>query len=84
MSYSRFASEEAVKKYGVPRSDVYIFEHVDGYMNCAACLLVKDFRATEVQDMLDHLDEHEAAGHIIPPDLRECLVEDWPGEDGWQ
>lgn len=62
MSFERFGS-----------SDVYIFEHVAGYIECCGCSLteVKDeeifgfahFKTP--REALAHLDEHEAAGDDI-------------------
>lgn len=62
MSFERFFS-----------SDVYIFEHVGGYIQCCACSLAETdydeiFGFTELatpREALVHLDLHEAAGHDI-------------------
>ena len=62
MSFERFLS-----------SDVYIFEHVGGFIQCCACNLVKPdegeiFGFAELATprlALEHLDLHEAAGDDI-------------------
>ncbi len=62
MSFERFSS-----------SDVYIFEHVAGYIECCGCSLT-EAEEHEVfgfahlktpREALAHLDEHEAAGDDI-------------------
>ncbi len=59
MSFERFGS-----------SDVYIFEHVAGYIECCGCLLIRGedendwyVKLSTPRAALDHLDAHEAAGH---------------------
>lgn len=62
MSFSRFLS-----------SDVYIFEHAGGYIQCCGCWLseLEDgeiFGSTNLKtprEALEHLDAHEAAGYDI-------------------
>ena len=62
MSFERFIS-----------SDVYIFEHVGGFIQCCGCNLVEPgegeiFGFAELatpRDALFHLDLHEAAGDDI-------------------
>lgn len=62
MSFERFSS-----------SDVYIFEHVDGFIECCGCSLAKVgdsgvFGFTNLKtprEALAHLDDHEAAGDDI-------------------
>lgn len=59
MSFERFLS-----------SDVYVFEHAGGGIECCACNLnnVEDedswyFNVSTPRKMIKHLREHEAAGH---------------------
>ena len=58
MSFERFLS-----------SDVYVFEHVGGWIECCACDLnmFKDdsyvFKASTPREMIEHLRLHDLAGH---------------------
>jgi hypothetical protein len=64
MSFERFGS-----------SDIYIFEHVSGYIECCGCSLAESedggvfgfgfTHLTTPRESLAHLDEHEAAGDDI-------------------
>lgn len=64
MSFSRFSE-----------SDVYVFEHVGGYIQCCACILEEDsmgvdltfgmYDAKTPREMLAHLDRHEELGHDV-------------------
>jgi hypothetical protein len=59
MSYERFSS-----------SDIYIFEHAGGFIQCCGCWLDGDEKNWSVdlptpREALAHLDRHEAAGHDI-------------------
>ena len=62
MSFARFSS-----------SDVYIYEHVGGFIECCGCSLAKPdedeifgfTKLTTPREALAHLDEHEAAGDDI-------------------
>jgi hypothetical protein len=60
MSFERFGS-----------SDVYIFEHVGGFIQCCGCWLDgsdEDNWFVELKtprEALSHLDRHDAAGHDI-------------------
>ena len=63
MSYSRF---------GYERSDVYVFEHVGGWIECCACILnYRDesspffFHAKTPREMLAHLEEHKKSGDNV-------------------
>jgi len=71
MSYARF---------GWNNSDVYVFLHVSGFLECCACLLVHDewepYGAKDTQTMVNHLKKHEAVGHTVPPEVYTRLWED--------
>lgn len=61
MSFERFSS-----------SDVYIYEHVSGFIECCGCLLADEIDSDKwllklktPREALAHLDVHEAAGHDI-------------------
>lgn len=57
MSFERFMS-----------SDVYVFEHVSGWIDCCMCHLLVDhqdensFKAATPREMIAHLKRHEKAG----------------------
>ena len=61
MSFSRFGWED---------SDVYVFEHVGGFIQCCGCPYTsKDdfgmYDAKTPRQMLEHLDMHEADGDSV-------------------
>lgn len=69
MAYSRFLED-----------DVYVFM-TGTYLYCCACWLdprleQSGFAATKTQSMIDHLKEHEEAGHRVPPDIYDQLLAD--------
>lgn len=76
MSFERFTS-----------SDVYIFEHAGGFIECCGCSLVEGedlelFALVELKtprDALAHLDEHEKTGDDVGGARRriEKEYEDW-------
>lgn len=64
MSYVRFGSDG---------SDVYVFDHVAGHIECCYCsLLPRDngergfFECNTSEEMIAHLNEHIQAGHCVP------------------
>jgi hypothetical protein len=71
MSYARF---------GWNGSDVYIFLHVGGFIQCCGCQFGNDgygsYDAYSTQEMVDHLKKHEADGDHVPQDVYEGLWED--------
>ena len=64
MGFSRFSE-----------ADVYVFEHVGGYIQCCGCILEEDsmgvdltfgtYDAKTPREMLDHLAKHEELGHDV-------------------
>lgn len=59
MSYCRFGE-----------ADVYVFEHVGGFIVCCMCSLGEDdFHADTAAAMDDHLRAHVAAGDFVPDDI---------------
>lgn len=50
-------------------SDLYVFMHVNGVLECCGCFLDKEnrmsFTAHSTQEMVDHLAEHRTAGHKV-------------------
>lgn len=83
MSFERFST-----------SDIYMYEHVGGFIECCACLLDDSlgisieedgplFRFVQLstpRQALAHLDEHEAAGDDIGG-ARQRILKDYPDLD---
>lgn len=69
MSYSRF---------GWDNSDVYIFEHVGGGIECCGCPLPEDAQTqfTDLAQLEEHLGAHEAVGHTVPAGVRTGIYAD--------
>jgi hypothetical protein len=74
MAYSRFFD-----------SDIYIYPHVDGYIECCACWLNEKLEtglfglSEKIQDdqtLEEHIDEHILAGHNIPEGLLQDILSD--------
>lgn len=58
MSYARFS----------PESDVCVYAHVDGGLECCACRLrggEENLRFATTDELLQHLREHQQAGHLV-------------------
>ena len=72
MSYCRFS----------PDSNVYLYPHVDDYIECCACRLKPEgewfgnFRLDAPSDAIDHLNRHIAAGHQVPARAFERLKQE--------
>lgn len=59
MAYARGSSD----------SDVYIFHHAGGWLECYQCPMLKDrkcFKAYSRQGMIGHIEEHLAKGDKVP------------------
>ena len=81
MAYSRFTN-----------SDIYIYSHIDGYIECCACWLNESRGSNDSQDsyslFLDnvkiyddlelarHLKKHAAQGHEMPINLLQEILQD--------
>ena len=74
MAYSRFFD-----------SDIYIYPHVDGYIECCACWLNEKLetglfglseKIRDDQTLEEHIDEHILAGHDVPEGLLEEILSD--------
>ncbi len=75
MSYCRFHRDWP----GIPDSDVYVYEHVDGWFECCMCRLREandDHCADTPGQMVEHLLEHRRAGHAVPEYALVALVDD--------
>jgi hypothetical protein len=60
LSYARFSEGE---------SEVYVYRHIFGDLRCCSCRILAnhlDFVALTEEDMLAHLNEHRALGHLVP------------------
>lgn len=83
MSYARLGSEG---------SDVYVFEHVHGYLTCCGCSITtgQDPRFDNLVSLFEHLDEHRSVGHVVPDsvevdvlaDRDEGAFSEWDETDG--
>jgi len=74
MAYSRFWD-----------SDIYIYSHVDGHIECCACWLnegIEDTlfglseKITNDVDLIGHIRQHRRLGHNIPEGLEEEILSD--------
>ena len=75
MAYSRFTD-----------SDIYIYSHVGGWIECAACWLNERLdeyslfsMSEEIHDdghLITHVQEHIKAGHDVPEGLLLEILED--------
>jgi len=73
MAYARFFD-----------SDLYLYSHVDGYIECCACWLNTpldgEFGLSEKihddEHLKAHLELHEAAGHRMPSNLYSRILLD--------
>lgn len=80
MSYARF---------GWDGSDVYIFEHVGGFIQCCGCTLTNPedgehfgfANLKTAREALTHLDEHVKAGDHVTPRTFERIREEHPDLD---
>lgn len=73
MSYARFGWDD---------SDVYVF--LDGrWLECCGCSLRHNGQFYSTSNMLDHLEEHRAAGHTVPESCIERLKADADDNDHW-
>jgi hypothetical protein len=71
MSYARFGWED---------SDVYVFLSGHG-LTCQNCMLfdedaITSFNADSTEKMVDHLKKHVKAGHTVPEDTIQLLLDD--------
>ncbi len=75
MAYARFID-----------SDIYIYPHTRGYIECCACYLNEPqdeyslFSASvsiyNDDELREHLDQHAKAGHDMPIDLLQDILQD--------
>ena len=70
MAYARFL-----------KSDIYVIMSSGGFLYCVTCSLIDDmngagYSAHNTQDMIDHIKQHENAGHRVPENIYEELLKD--------
>ena len=75
MAYSRFFN-----------SDIYIYPHVSGYIECCACwlneskdeysLFLANVRIDNDADLARHLEAHSKQGHDMPDNLLQEILQD--------
>ena len=74
MAYSRFAD-----------SDIYIYPHVEGHIECAGCFLnispdentiFKSEHILDDETLLMHILQHRISGHNIPEGLESEILSD--------
>lgn len=66
-------------RFGFDHSDVYVYEHVGGYLTCAGCLFdsKREFTTHSRMRMLDHLYEHRKAGQVVPEGAMDRLADEF-------
>lgn len=69
MSYARFGDH----------SDVYVYADVYGYVACCGCRLGDKWDFHSPAEIVQHLQEHVNAGHLVHPDLLDESL--YPPED---
>ncbi len=75
MAYSRFTN-----------SDIYIYSHIDGYIECCACwlndsqdeysLFLNNVQIDNDMDLARHLKAHAKLGHDMPDNLLQDILQD--------
>ncbi len=72
MSYAR---------WGCDNSDVYVYAHCDGGIECCGCFL-NNVSSSPIfstsGEILAHLDEHRASGDFVPDYTYQSILEDYP------
>lgn len=59
MSFARFSDD----------SHVYVFENMRLQLECCGCALLGHFASLTAEELIEHLREHERAGHLVPAHL---------------
>ena len=71
MSFIRFSEH----------SDLYIYSHYLGYIECCGCSLYQTFKAHSLNELLAHVGEHRQAGHRVPEGFKTLLIEQVSDDD---
>lgn len=69
MSYARFGEG----------SDVYVFAHWGGFVQCSGCALDNVWDYHSAEEVVAHMRAHIDAGHIVPEYLLDPTL--YPDED---
>jgi hypothetical protein len=80
MSYARMNGDD---------SDVYVYHHYMGWIECCACELIEPdsgeifgfFKAYTAREILDHLDVHVSKGNMVPERCYSRIREEYPDID---
>jgi hypothetical protein len=56
MSYARFSET----------SGVYVYAHYAGFIECCGCSLGEEWDFHSCEDVVEHMRDHVAAGHLVP------------------
>jgi hypothetical protein len=76
-------------RFGWYNSDVYVFEHVGGYIQCCGCALPEFNKDDEIfatvdfktpKEALEHLEIHKEAGHNVDRAVS-GITEEYPDLD---
>lgn len=65
MAYTRFSY-----------SDLYVFMHYNGHLECCGCWLGEEWDFDSTEAMIEHIGKHRAAGHSVPDGLENMLRRD--------
>jgi hypothetical protein len=73
-------------RFGWDGSDVYVYEHYAGFIECCGCMFCdweKDVfpQLKTAREALEHLDKHVEAGHCVPADTFEKIRNEYPDLD---
>lgn len=71
MSYARFGCDD---------SDVYVYASCSGGIDCCGCAIY-DGDIVKIKTsgfMIEHLNNHRAAGHTVPDYTYEEILDDYP------
>jgi hypothetical protein len=70
-------------RFGADGSDVYVYLDCGGYLCCCACPLGAPWEYETTAAMIEHLREHERAGHTVPAYVFEDLGAAAAANDAW-
>lgn len=79
MSYARFSDD----------SDVYIYEHANGFIECCGCLITEPeppewagfYKANTAREILHHIYAHLSLGHKVPERCIKRIEDEHPDLD---
>lgn len=67
-------------RLGWDGNELYMFEHVDGFIECSACKFDDPWilGLHSLDETLEHVAKHRAAGHVVPEALEDEIRADNP------